>query len=81
MIIVTHAKNGVSYHFLLTLCIVVDFFFFLVHIFNPQRAKVSHKHAFGYQIHVWFAIATNKSISQKLAWSYKHIFFCDITQS
>lgn len=41
--------------------------FFLFHIFNPWRAKVSHKHAFGYQIHVWFAIATNKSISQKLA--------------
>lgn len=40
---------------------------FLFHIFNPQRAKVSHKLAFGYQIHAWFAIATNKSISQKLA--------------
>lgn len=66
MFIVTHAKKGVSYHIILTLCVVVQGFF-LYHIFNPQRAKVSHKHAFGYQIHLWFAIATNKSISQKLA--------------
>jgi len=67
MFIVTHAKKGVSYRVLLTLCVVVVWFYFLFHIFNPQRAKVSHKHAFGYQIHAWFAIATNKSISQKLA--------------
>lgn len=69
MFIVTRAKKGVSCHVLPTLC-VVGFGFvgvFLLHIFNPQRAKVSHKHGFGYQIHVWFAIATNKSISQKLA--------------